>query len=147
LNISRADFQISGLTVGGYFTSVGYLSDLSLQANETRIFSIKWNATVGGHHCIRVVLTYSPATQALQRNIDIENAIALENGVVDIEAYVDGQLIGGVRKTIQTIRPYPDFSITGPACRIMMFLPVKLGGGPIPCTKNTKIRFVFTKET
>jgi regulation of enolase protein 1 (concanavalin A-like superfamily) len=180
LHISRADFQISGLTVGGYFTSVGDLSDISLQANETRIFSIIWNATVGGHHCIRVVLTYSPATQALQRNLDVEYEVIQgergevsfslvnpfetskvmtlkvnkqlsseatleidgrvydtssdivievapgqelhatlriqtsntvpEDGVVDIEAYVDGQLIGGVRKTIKTVPiTYPQY--------------------------------------
>ena len=192
LHLSRADFQISGLTVGGFFTSVGYISDISLQANETRVFSIKWNATVGGHHCIRVVLTYSPMSQTLQRNIDVENdviqggtgevsfslvnpfetsqemtirvnkqlalgsevtleidgrkydtssditidvapgqelhttlriktGIALEDGVVDIEAYVDGQLIGGVRKTIKTIPPIACISISGPSGQPMGF--------------------------
>jgi len=193
LNISRIDFQISGLTVGGYFTSVGYISDISLQDNETRVLSIKWNATASGHHCIRVVLTYSPATQAMQRNIDVENdvieggtgevsfslvnpfetskvmtvkvnkqlasgseamleidgrvydtssdivievapgqelhailrivtsTIALEDGVVDIEAYVNGQLIGGVRKKIQTIPPVAGISISGPSGQPMGF--------------------------
>jgi hypothetical protein len=75
LNISRIDFQISGLTVGGYFTSVGYLSNVTLQANETNSFSIDWLATFGGHHCVRVVLTYSPESQTMQRNMDIENDV------------------------------------------------------------------------
>ncbi len=182
LNISRVDFQISGLTVGGYFTSVGYLPDVSLQANETRVLSVNWNATVTGHHCVRVVLTFSPTTQSLQRNLDVEYAVIqgetgevsfvlvnpfqaakqmtikvnkqlstgseatleiegrvydtssdvvietapgqelhatlsiqtsnaeLEDGVVDIEAYVDGQLIGGLRKKIETVPiTYPQF--------------------------------------
>ena len=181
LNISRVDFQISGLTVGGYFTSVGYLCDISLQANETRVFSVKWNTTVTGHHCVRVVLTFSPTTQTVQRNIDIEYAViqgqrgevsfslvnpfqtskemtltinkqllaseaileiegrvydtssdivievapgqvlhttlrietsstAFEDGAVNIEAYIDGQLIGGLRKEIKTVPiTYPQY--------------------------------------
>ncbi len=193
LNISRVDFQMSGLTVGGYFTSVGYLSDISLQENETHVFSIYWNATASGHHCIRVVLTYSPTTQAMQRNIDIEDdvvqggtgqvpfklvnpfeaskemtikvkkqlpvgcqaeleinghiydtssdividvpagqelnavlrietsSITLGDGVVDVEAYIDGQLIGGVRKTMQTIAPNPRISVHGPSGQPMGF--------------------------
>jgi hypothetical protein len=75
LNISRIDFQVSGLTIGGYFTSVGYLSNITLQANETNSFSINWIATFGGHHCVRVVLTYSPESQTMQRNMDIEDDV------------------------------------------------------------------------
>jgi len=178
INISRIDFQLSGLTVGGYFTSIGCLSDVSLEANETRMFSINWLANVGGHHCVKVVLSYSPTTQAIQRNIDVQrNRIPGERGevrfslknpyetsrkmtirireerlpsswriqivingriydtaqeiefymaageefnvilrifsdstvpsiaVIDVEGYIDGKLVGGIRKTMQTTVP------------------------------------------
>jgi len=182
LNISRIDFQVSGLTIGGYFTSVGYLSNVTLQANETNSFGIAWLATVGGHHCVRVVLTYSPESQTMQRNMEFEydvlqgqtgeahftlanpyqttKTITLKvnqqlppgwqteleiNGlkystssditrnlaageqlpviiriesssanpgqaVFDVQGYIDGQPIGGVRKTMQTVPiTYPQY--------------------------------------
>jgi hypothetical protein len=184
LNISRIDFQISSLNIGGHmWTSVGYLSNVTLQSNETSIFSIGWLATVSGHHCVRVVLTYSPESQTLQRNMDIEydvlqgktgeasftltnpyetdKTITLKvsqtlppdwqteleiNGLkystssditlslaageqlnvilridssssspgqadVSVQGYIDGQPIGGVRKTMQTVPiTYPQFN-------------------------------------
>jgi parallel beta-helix repeat protein len=73
LNISRIDFQVSSLTIAGKFESVGYLSNVTLQPHEENIFSIVWLANVTGHHCVRVVLSYSPSTQMMQKNIDIEN--------------------------------------------------------------------------
>ncbi|MEM3551395.1 MAG: NosD domain-containing protein [Candidatus Bathyarchaeia archaeon] len=73
LHISRIDFQISGLTIAGEFKSVGYLSNITLQPHEENIFTIVWLANVSGHHCVKVVLTYSPYIQTAQRNIDIEN--------------------------------------------------------------------------
>ena len=75
IHISRVDFQLSGLTVGGFFSSIGYLSNITLPTNETNSFSIIWLATVSGHHCIRVVLTFSPTSETLQRNIDIEGGM------------------------------------------------------------------------
>jgi len=183
LNISRIDFQISNLNIGGdAWASIGYLSNITLQPNETNIFSIIWLATVSGHHCVRVVLTYSPESQTLQRNMDIEydvlqgkageaeftltnpyqtaKTITLKvsqnlppnwqtelqiNGAeygtssdinfnlaaggelpvtlviasnsansgqadVDVQGYIDGQLIGGVHKTMQTVPiTYPQY--------------------------------------
>jgi outer membrane protein assembly factor BamB len=183
LNISRIDFQISSLNIGGdTWTSVGFLSNVTLQANETSIFSVIWLATVGGHHCVRVVLTYSSDPQTLQRNMDIEDDVLQGNigtasftltnpyqtsetitlqvnqqlptgwqtqlevdgveystlsniilslaagqqlpvtlkiesssttpgqAVVDVQGYINGQLIGGVRKTMQTVPlSYPQF--------------------------------------
>jgi len=75
LHISRVDFQLSGLTVGGYFSSIGFINNVTLQVNEISDFSIVWLANVSGHHCVRVVLTYSPNSQTAQRNLDIENNV------------------------------------------------------------------------
>ncbi|MCL5068712.1 MAG: Ig-like domain-containing protein, partial [Thaumarchaeota archaeon] len=175
LNISRVDFQLSGLTIGGFFTTIGMVNNVTLAPNETLPVSIQWTATVSGHHCVRVVLSYGDhATSTIQRNLDIENGMALGStgsvtftlvnpsaspsditldalpnlptgwsyelyvngapdsyesntytdiaagatlfvtlmiisdssnygqGSVDIQGYINGQLIGGVRKTMST---------------------------------------------
>lgn len=99
LNISRIDFQVSELTIGGRFGTVGEVSNVNIDANQTRVFTVPWNATLNGHHCVRVVLTYPPSkgglesmaaalivpiassdlpkTQALQWNLEIENNLPL----------------------------------------------------------------------
>jgi hypothetical protein len=76
LHISRIDFQVSGLTIGGYFTSVGYLSDIVLEIGQMRSYNITWTPNVSGHHCIKVVLTYSPIVQTAHRNIEIITDVA-----------------------------------------------------------------------
>jgi hypothetical protein len=83
MHISRVDFQLSGLTVGGYFSSVGNVNNVTLQVNETRVFSIEWLVNVTGHHCVRIVLTYSPESQTAQLNLDVEsNLVAGRSGTV-----------------------------------------------------------------
>jgi len=82
LHVSRIDFQVSGLTIGALswrwrgFTSVGYVSDVTLQPGQISSYNVTWVADVTGHHCVKVVLTYSPTTQQLQKNLDIETDIA-----------------------------------------------------------------------
>ena len=80
ITINQINFQVSGLTIGGFFSSIGYVSNVSLTANESRLISIQWNATLSGHHCIKVVLSYAdpptialPESQVLQRNLEIED--------------------------------------------------------------------------
>ncbi len=76
LTITRADFQISGLTIGGFFSSVGQVDGVTLAPGETQAVSIVWVSTAAGHHCVRVVLTYPDlSTQAAQRNLDIESGM------------------------------------------------------------------------
>lgn len=77
LSLSRLDFQVSGLTVGGTdWTSVGFQSNITLSANETNVFTTTWIANVNGHHCVRVVSTYlTGQSMTLQRNLDVENGI------------------------------------------------------------------------
>jgi GH24 family phage-related lysozyme (muramidase) len=75
LHISRVDFQISGLTIGGYFQSVGYVSNITLAVGEIRNITTNWLVNVTGHHCVRVVLSYSPTSQTLQRNFDIQGGL------------------------------------------------------------------------
>ena len=77
LSISRIDFQVSGLTIGGNFETIGNVSDVSLKVGEIRNFTISWIPDVSGHHCIKVVLIYSldPQTASLSRNINIQGNV------------------------------------------------------------------------
>jgi hypothetical protein len=76
LNISRIDFEISALTIGGGFSSIGQISNITLAANETKVESVFWTSTVNGHHCVGVLITYAsdPVTQWAQNNYDVENS-------------------------------------------------------------------------
>jgi len=112
LSISRIEFDVGGLNVAGFFSSVGFLSNVTLSVNETSPFSVNWIATISGHHCVRVVLTYpataqtTQSTQATQRNIDIETGmLAGSTGQVSfsiVNPYPTGQQI-----TLKTLAQLP----------------------------------------
>lgn len=76
LNLSQVDYQVSGLNVGGNgWTSVGFISNVTLTPGEVEPFSVEWNATESGHHCVRVVVSYDNLSEpavAMQHNYEIE---------------------------------------------------------------------------
>ena len=109
LHISRIDFQIATLNIGANtWQSVGYISNVTLAVGETRTFTVNWVATLSSHLCVRVVLSYSPANQTLQKNFVFSNSISFILGnptqsgqnvtlVVPIgcQAFVNGRWITG----------------------------------------------------
>src|SRR5262249_46852689 len=94
LTIASVDFLVSGLNIGGSSgNSIGHVSNVTLGVNETRIVTVNWVVSLGGHHCVVVVLIYpDPTTQTLQKNFDI------------IPTVIPGASAGD---TIEVQNPYP----------------------------------------
>jgi len=92
LNISQVDFEVSSITLGGGWTTVGIVENVSLIPGQIRVVSVIWNTTfnssvVGLHHCVRVVVTYTPSDPPPQCP---DNSCAIQHNFDDEPGLING---------------------------------------------------------